>query len=101
MAYRRRKKYQIIRSTTRENFEAVEVGGRRLKFGKHGAFNVADAGLAREIRQRYGQDRRGTGEVAVAEIEERPVAGQPTVFRNPGVPWARYDALGRRIPDES
>lgn len=91
MAAHQRKKWEIVKNTRREDFEYVEVGKRRLKFGSHGAMIVHDAGEAAEIKARYQQER---GEVVVVEVEsERGGARQFTI---PEMPWRTADASQKK-----
>lgn len=57
-----KKKYQVIKATTRE-LEGVYVGGRKRTFGRNGTFTTTDRGEAEEINRVLG--KKGTGEVVV------------------------------------
>lgn len=59
-----KKKYQVIKATTRE-IPGVYVGGRKRVFKKNGTFETDDAGEAAEINKVLGA--KGTGEVVVVE----------------------------------
>ena len=59
-----KKKYQVIKATTRE-IPGVTVGGKPRIFGKNGTFTVSDKGEAEEINKVLGI--KGTGEVVVTE----------------------------------
>jgi len=63
-----KKKYQVIKATTRE-IPGVYVGGRKREFGKNGTFQVSDAGEAAEINKVLGA--KGTGEVVVVANTEK------------------------------
>jgi hypothetical protein len=85
----------IVMNATRQKMDGVEVGGKKLKFGPDGWLRVSDPGQAEEIRQRYGQ------QVTVTRMRNPDPAdrGHTYVFTSPGMPWHRYDELGRRIKD--
>lgn len=57
-----KKKYQVIKATTRE-LEGVTVGGKQRLFGNNGTFSTSDKGEAEEINKVLG--KKGTGEVVV------------------------------------
>ena len=80
------KVFQVIKATKR-NITGIGGAGRHLKFGSSGAFQTKDAGLAREIDQKWGPDGRGTGEVVVVETDSRPEAGHRYTFAMPAMPW--------------
>lgn len=43
------------------------MGKKKGLFNRGGVIKTEDAALARDIRQKFGQDRTGTGDVIVAE----------------------------------
>lgn len=63
-----KKKYQVIKATTRD-IPGVYVGGKKRLFGKNGSFEVSDAGEAAEINKVLGA--KGTGEVVVTNYTEK------------------------------
>lgn len=63
-----KKKYQVIKATTREN-KGLFVGGKKRLFEKNGTFEVSDAGEAAEIDKVLGA--KGTGEVVVTSYQEK------------------------------
>lgn len=72
-----KKKYQVIKATTRD-IPGVMVGGRVRKFAKNGTFETTDPGEAAEIDKVLG--RKGTGEVVVTNyVEKEP--GHNYTFR--------------------
>lgn len=63
-----KKKYQVIKATTRE-IPGVMVGGKKRMFGRNGSFEVSDPGEAAEINKVLGA--KGTGEVVVTNYTEK------------------------------
>lgn len=63
-----KKKYQVIKATTRE-IPGVYVGGKERRFGKNGTFTVSDKGEAEEINKVLGA--KGKGDVVVIENKEK------------------------------
>ncbi len=63
-----KKKYEVIKATTRE-IPGVYVGGRERRFAKNGMFTVSDPGEAAEINKVLGA--KGTGEVVVTSYEQK------------------------------
>lgn len=63
-----KKKYQVIKNTTRADVTGVALGDKKMKFGKNGTFVVGDEGLAREIDKTHG--RRGSQQVAVVPYRD-------------------------------
>lgn len=61
-----KKKYQVIKATTRE-IPGVTVGGRQKYFKKNGMLELDDAGEAAEIDKVLGV--KGTGEVVVTSSD--------------------------------
>lgn len=62
-----KKKYQVIKATTRE-IPGVYVGGKKRMFDKRGTFTVSDPGEAAEINKVLGA--KGTGEVVVTPYKD-------------------------------
>lgn len=98
-----KKKFDVIK-TTKKDVDGVEVAGQKMVFGKSGAFSVTDPAKAKDIDQLWGIQSRKTGkmdEVIVVESDNNMVEqGHTYTFSVGGVPWARYDELGRRLPDK-
>lgn len=98
-----KKKYEVIKTTTKD-VGGVELGGQKMPFGKSGAFTVSDSAKAKDIDQLFGKSSRKMGkldEVVVVETDNTMVeSGHRYTFSTLGMPWAKYDELGRRIPDE-
>lgn len=63
-----KKRYQVIKATTRE-IPGVMVGGRVRKFGRNGTFTVSDKGEAEEINKVLGM--KGKGDVVVVTNTEK------------------------------
>jgi hypothetical protein len=97
------KKTEVLKATRRETFTEVDTGKRKLKFGSTGAMIINDPGEANAVEERYGYNRKGgTGEVTTMAVDDYPVErGHKYAFgAHPPMPWAKYDDLGRRLPDE-
>jgi hypothetical protein len=98
-----KKKYEVIKTTTKD-VGGVELGGRKMPFGKSGAFTVSDSAQAKDIDQLFGKSSRKSGkldDVVVVETDNTMVeSGHRYTFSTLGMPWAKYDELGKRIPDE-
>lgn len=62
-----KKKYQVIKATTRE-IPGVYVGGKKRVFDRNGTFTVSDSGEANEINKVLGA--KGTGEVVVTPYKD-------------------------------
>lgn len=87
-----KKKYEIIKATTRD-IPGVYVGGRERRFGKNGTFTVRDAGEAAEIDKVLG--KKGTGEVVVTSYDEKE-HGHKYTFGASSKFAAAWDAFERR-----
>ena len=90
---RRVKKYEFVKATTRA-LKELEVGGHRVRLKRNGTAETFDAGLARDIEQKYGYHRRAQhrGSVVVNEIDyEDPTRehGHTYTFTVPELPWKR------------
>jgi len=97
-----RKAWEILQSS-RTRFD-VDTGKRKLKWGNANAMRINDAGEAKAVEDRYGhksKHRRTADEVVVMPVDDvRVEEGHRYTFGgHPGVPWAKYDEFGRRIPD--
>ena len=53
MSVIRRKVFEVVNSTERP-IRSIDVGGHRVKFKKNGSALVEDAGVAKELNDRYG-----------------------------------------------
>ncbi len=62
--------YQIIKSS-KKDFKGVQMGKKKGFFNRGGIIKTDDATLARDIRQKFGQDPQGTGDVIVARYPEK------------------------------
>ncbi|MHA2070122.1 MAG: hypothetical protein ACXABY_37625 [Candidatus Thorarchaeota archaeon] len=97
MSIGRKKSYEIIKSSERsKDIKGLLVGAgrhRKMKFDKHGRMIVHDAGVAKEIDQKYGH-KGGSKDVVVVEVDDlRPEhRGTKTGARkvwNIRVPWRK------------
>jgi hypothetical protein len=76
-----KKKYEIIKATTRD-IKGIGVKGNNLLF-KGGRILTEDAGLAREIDEKFGA-KKGNGTVTVAEVSNfKTEAGHTYSFAMP------------------
>lgn len=94
-----RKRWEILKNT-KKPMNAINVAGKALRFGKADAMIVNDPAVANDIRTTIGQDRGATGEVVVVPTDDTPAdPGHISVFRNPGMPYKKYDILGKPIKE--
>ena len=63
--------YQIIKSSKREGFKGVQMGKKKGFFNRGGIIKTDDATLANDIKQKFGQDPSGTGDVVVAHYPDK------------------------------
>jgi len=90
------KQYEVIKATTRP-FD-VEVGGKRMPFdNRFNAFRVKDPGVADAIRQKYDRDVTVTAISTETKVNKRL---HPNRIVSPGMPWHKYDELGRIMREE-
>jgi hypothetical protein len=82
-----KKKFMVVKAT-QNDISGVSVAGRTLRFGeKTNAFQVTDAGLAREIEAAKGT--KWTGDVVVIPVDSNPEPGHPRTFTVPEMPWKK------------
>ena len=62
--------YQIIRAS-KKDFKGVQMGKKKGYFNAGGVITTHDATLANDIKQKFGQDRTGTGDVVVAHYPDK------------------------------
>jgi len=98
-----KKSYEVVR-TSKKEFQGIEIDGKKMKLGRSGAFSVSDPGVANAIDEQYGikgrKERLTLDDVMVIPVEDHVVeAGHKYTFSSIALPWAKYDALGKRIPD--
>lgn len=62
--------YQIIKSS-KKDFYGVKMGKKKGVFNRGGVIKTDDAALANDIKQKFGQDRTGTGDVIVAHYPDK------------------------------
>ena len=89
------RQYEIIKATTAPL--EVQIEGKKMPFGKLGAFRVKDPGVANAIREKYDRLVTVTG-INTTPIIERKLHSSKIV--SPGMPWHKYDQLGKRIREE-
>ncbi len=70
--------YQVIKAS-KKDFIGVGMGKEKNYFNRGGVFNTNDAALAKDIRQKFGQDRRGTGDVIVARFPDKTTGNKFSV----------------------
>lgn len=87
--------YEVINATTRP--VVVDAAGKKMPFGKLGAFRVKDPGVANEIRAKYGRDVTVT-KINAIHADERKL--HPNRIISPGMPWHKYDDFGRKVKDK-
>jgi hypothetical protein len=73
---------EIIRNTTRPDFDAIEVGGKVTHFNGSGLISTTDHGAAAEVKARYGSEV-----VVIEKAENPPEPGRRRVFTVPQMPW--------------
>jgi len=93
----RKRRFEVI--TNNSSIDGVEVNGEKFKFGKSGGFTLEDVGKANEINDQYGQ--KGPRDVIVIDTDDvKKEPGHTYMFPFSGLPFGRYDELGRRLPDD-
>jgi hypothetical protein len=69
MTTQRKKQYEIHKASKRaKDIKGVIAGGKRMEFGKSGAFITDDPVIAREIEEKYGEG--GQGDAVVIEVDD-------------------------------
>ena len=93
----RKRRFEIVNNRT--DLDGVVVDGKKLKFGRSGAFTIDDPMKARDIQKEYGQD--GNRDVIVVDTDDvKKEPGHTYQFQSKGVPWGTYcDICGKRIED--
>lgn len=86
------RQYEVIKAVT--NKVNVEIGGKKMPFGKLGAFRVKDPGVANAIRQKYGRQVTVTGINTTPKMERKL---HPNRIVSPGMPWHKHDEFGKII----
>jgi len=90
-----KKQYEVIKAV-RSNL-TVEIDKKKMPFGKYNAFRVKDPGIANAIRDKYKGRVTVTG-INATHVEERKLHKSKVV--SPGMPWHKYDELGRIVRKE-
>ena len=82
-----KKKWQVIKNTTRPDFTGLDVDGQQMRFRRNGTFVIDAPGLASDIDKTFG--RRGNQTVAVIPYNDHETreVGHTYTFR--GVDTAR------------
>ncbi len=99
------KVYEVIKAT-KAPFDGLAVKHKgkikHMRFNKWGALLTKDKSLAHDLEQQHGY-KNGAGSVVVAEVDQQVSSDtlHKYFFTNPGLPWAKYDNLGRRLPDDN
>jgi hypothetical protein len=87
-----------MKATRSEGFENIDVGMGVREFGRSGAMVISDEGEAKAIEEQYG--RKATGQVVTMPVDDHFIEpGHTYQFTAIGVPWGKYDSLGRRVYD--
>ena len=86
---RDRQRFKVLKNTRKSDVIGIKVGDRQFKFGQGNAFEIKDAGLAREIHDMQGQG--GTGDVIVVPTQEPPTPGVRRTWTVPRLPWHKED----------
>ena len=83
--------YEIINRGTKKKLTGIQMGKRTGKFFNN-IMRTEDAGLARDIRQRFGQDRKdgSDADVLVARVPDRTTGNNFSV----GI---SFDENGERV----
>jgi len=85
MTVSRKKQYEVMKASKRsKDIKGVIAGGKRLRFGKSGAFITSDAGVAREIQEKYGP----TGDVVISEIDDADMTQENRGGRRTRKTWS-------------
>jgi len=86
----------VVQNATRRPMENVP-NFPDLKFNNQGRLRLTDEGQAREIQQM-------TKDVTVTRLRHPSRSDRGHVYffgQFPGLPWAKYDELGRRIDEDA
>lgn len=86
----------MVKATKDSTFTGVDIDGKKMKFGKDGAFMVSDPMVAEAIRQQVGMD----AVVTRVRYPDHADRGHTYFFGTlPPMPWHVYDEYGRRVDD--
>lgn len=87
MSVQRKTGYEIIKGK-KDTPDAIEIGGKPLKFDNRGMMIVEDKGVADEIETRYGaHSKTGDGSVFVCEVDNPGTREARRVFTFSRIPW--------------
>src|SRR3990167_8129070 len=86
--------YMVIKSSKDPAKNGVELDGQDMRFGKKGAFKITGHARANALRQKYHPT-----DIVVTRMRHSVEQGHRYFFTSPGVPWGKYDELGRRVFD--
>ncbi len=84
-------KYYNVTNTL-EMDGVVTTKDHEYAFGSSGDFRITDESEAKRIEEKYPY-------LLVTPNDQRSRI-HPMRMVHPGLPWARYDERGRRVPDE-
>jgi hypothetical protein len=93
-----RKHKWVVHKATTAKIDSVQTSKGDLKLNKEGRAVIKDEALAAEIRS----GEMGKRDLCVTRVTADDPADQGHRYhfgQFPGLPWAKYDELGRRIPD--
>lgn len=83
--------FEIIKSTTSpRDLAGIKMGNTEKYFGNMNVFRTKDEALAKDIKQKFGQE--GTSEVLVARVPDR-TTGKSFAF--PRIPWHKESGAGQ------
>ena len=86
----------MIKPALDPHMKYLELNGKKYRFNKDGNMVVKDQVVARALQQKYGIDI-AVGGVRYPHVADR---GHRYFFTSPGMPWHKYDELGRLIKEE-
>ena len=72
-----RQEFEVLQGTKNAPGGYI-VDGKKLKFGRSGAFKLTDYGLAKELEARHG--REGDHSLVIVPVEKRIEKGHPRTF---------------------
>lgn len=86
----------IVHDATRRGLDGIHTSKGYMKFNREGRFMVSDEKLAREIQTEVDQNAT----VTRVRWDDPADRGHTYFFTTPGLPWHKYDELGRRIKED-
>ena len=89
--------FEIIKSTTSpRDLAGIKMGNTEKYFGDMNVFRTTDEALAKDIKQKFGQE--GTSDVLVARVPDR-TTGKSFAF--PRIPWHKESGAGQESKGET